>query len=188
MHSGAAHRASPLPAARVLEASGREGLPRGRPLRQGGHQHPRQRVPSGEVRTVLKVMGGTLICVLGTRRCSSPPVCDAPLLFLCRHGWNLTVLPNNTGSILRHLGAVPGKPDVAAVFVVFERERAGWRAEGEPDRGSIPRPPTHPEIVPHPPRRPEVVLRPLPPGSCRAGFTPRDQMGQVTVHSRNFGL
>ncbi|XP_059879591.1 protein Jumonji isoform X2 [Delphinus delphis] len=25
-----------------------------------------------------------------------------------RHGWNLTVLPNNTGSILRHLGAVPG--------------------------------------------------------------------------------
>ncbi|XP_025772910.1 protein Jumonji [Puma concolor] len=24
------------------------------------------------------------------------------------HGWNLTVLPNNTGSILRHLGAVPG--------------------------------------------------------------------------------
>lgn len=26
-----------------------------------------------------------------------------------RHGWNLTVLPNNTGSILRHLGAVPGK-------------------------------------------------------------------------------
>ncbi|KAJ6664485.1 hypothetical protein lerEdw1_007142 [Lerista edwardsae] len=24
-----------------------------------------------------------------------------------RHGWNLTVLPNNTGSILRHLGAVP---------------------------------------------------------------------------------
>lgn len=29
-------------------------------------------------------------------------------LFL-RHGWNLTVLPNNSGSILRHLGAVPGK-------------------------------------------------------------------------------
>ena len=28
-----------------------------------------------------------------------------------RHGWNLTVLPNNTGSILRHLGAVPGKHD-----------------------------------------------------------------------------
>uniref|UniRef100_A0A8D0CQT5 Jumonji and AT-rich interaction domain containing 2b n=1 Tax=Sander lucioperca TaxID=283035 RepID=A0A8D0CQT5_SANLU len=28
-------------------------------------------------------------------------------LFL-RHGWNLTVLPNNSGSILRHLGAVPG--------------------------------------------------------------------------------
>ncbi|XP_077348351.1 protein Jumonji isoform X2 [Lithobates pipiens] len=25
-----------------------------------------------------------------------------------RHGWNLTVLPNNSGSILRHLGAVPG--------------------------------------------------------------------------------
>ncbi|XP_039592691.1 protein Jumonji-like isoform X3 [Polypterus senegalus] len=25
-----------------------------------------------------------------------------------KHGWNLTVLPNNTGSILRHLGAVPG--------------------------------------------------------------------------------
>lgn len=25
-----------------------------------------------------------------------------------RHGWNLTVLPNNPGSILRHLGAVPG--------------------------------------------------------------------------------
>ncbi|KAI2655237.1 Protein Jumonji [Labeo rohita] len=24
------------------------------------------------------------------------------------HGWNLTVLPNNSGSILRHLGAVPG--------------------------------------------------------------------------------
>ncbi|XP_069074885.1 protein Jumonji isoform X2 [Pleurodeles waltl] len=26
-----------------------------------------------------------------------------------RHGWNLTVLPNNSGSILRHLGAVPGE-------------------------------------------------------------------------------
>nr|XP_046181568.1 protein Jumonji-like isoform X2 [Oncorhynchus gorbuscha] len=25
-----------------------------------------------------------------------------------KHGWNLTVLPNNSGSILRHLGAVPG--------------------------------------------------------------------------------
>ncbi|KAL3043804.1 hypothetical protein OYC64_003626 [Pagothenia borchgrevinki] len=25
-----------------------------------------------------------------------------------KHGWNLTVLPNNPGSILRHLGAVPG--------------------------------------------------------------------------------
>ncbi|KPP73245.1 protein Jumonji-like [Scleropages formosus] len=25
-----------------------------------------------------------------------------------RHGWNLTVLPSNSGSILRHLGAVPG--------------------------------------------------------------------------------
>ncbi|XP_037330957.2 protein Jumonji isoform X2 [Pungitius pungitius] len=25
-----------------------------------------------------------------------------------KHGWNLTVLPNNYGSILRHLGAVPG--------------------------------------------------------------------------------
>ncbi|XP_037548716.1 protein Jumonji isoform X1 [Nematolebias whitei] len=25
-----------------------------------------------------------------------------------KHGWNLTVLPNNAGSILRHLGAVPG--------------------------------------------------------------------------------
>ncbi|XP_066529908.1 protein Jumonji isoform X2 [Hoplias malabaricus] len=25
-----------------------------------------------------------------------------------RHGWNLTVLPHNSGSILRHLGAVPG--------------------------------------------------------------------------------
>ncbi|XP_031676725.1 protein Jumonji isoform X2 [Oncorhynchus kisutch] len=25
-----------------------------------------------------------------------------------KHGWNLTILPNNSGSILRHLGAVPG--------------------------------------------------------------------------------
>uniref|UniRef100_A0A673HUY1 Protein Jumonji n=1 Tax=Sinocyclocheilus rhinocerous TaxID=307959 RepID=A0A673HUY1_9TELE len=25
-----------------------------------------------------------------------------------KHGWNLTVLPNNSGTILRHLGAVPG--------------------------------------------------------------------------------
>ncbi|XP_037119652.1 protein Jumonji [Syngnathus acus] len=25
-----------------------------------------------------------------------------------KHGWNLTVLPNNSGSVLRHLGAVPG--------------------------------------------------------------------------------
>lgn len=25
-----------------------------------------------------------------------------------KHGWNLNVLPNNSGSILRHLGAVPG--------------------------------------------------------------------------------
>lgn len=25
-----------------------------------------------------------------------------------KHGWNLSVLPNNSGSILRHLGAVPG--------------------------------------------------------------------------------
>jgi hypothetical protein len=41
----------------------------------------------------------------------SPLVCDIPHLPLCRHGWNLTVLPNNTGSILRHLGAVPGKSD-----------------------------------------------------------------------------
>lgn len=29
-----------------------------------------------------------------------------------RHGWNLSVLPNNSGSILRHLGAVPGKTNI----------------------------------------------------------------------------
>lgn len=46
---------APLPAARVLAARGGEGLPRGRALRQGGHQHPWQRLPGGEVRTVFKV-------------------------------------------------------------------------------------------------------------------------------------
>lgn len=40
--------------------------------------------------------------------------------FLYRHGWNLTVLPNNTGSILRHLGAVPGKLAVALLCGALE--------------------------------------------------------------------
>lgn len=130
VHHRAAHWASPLPAARVLEVSGREGLPRSRALRQGRHQHSRQRVPGGEVRTVFKVMGDTLVCIWGTRWFPSLPVCDVPLLFFCRHGWNLTVLPNNTGSILRHLGAVPGKPGVAAVFVVFKRKSGVGRGRG----------------------------------------------------------
>lgn len=46
---------SPLPAARVLAVSGGEGLPRGGALRQGGHQHSRQRVPRGEIGTIFKV-------------------------------------------------------------------------------------------------------------------------------------
>lgn len=38
-----------------------------------------------------------------------------------RHGWNLTVLPNNSGSILRHLGAVPGEKTLkkTSMFVFF---------------------------------------------------------------------
>uniref|UniRef100_A0A8C1R7U4 Jumonji, AT rich interactive domain 2b n=1 Tax=Cyprinus carpio TaxID=7962 RepID=A0A8C1R7U4_CYPCA len=34
------------------------------------------------------------------------PVCKSEPF--SKHGWNLNVLPNNSGSILRHLGAVPG--------------------------------------------------------------------------------
>lgn len=41
--------------ARVLEVSGREGLPRGRALRQSRHQHSWQRVPRGKIRTLFKV-------------------------------------------------------------------------------------------------------------------------------------
>ena len=104
-----------LPAARVLEARGGEGLPRGRALRQGGHQHPRQRLPGGKVGAVFKVALAAPTWVLGAGQRLPAPVRD-PRAFPCRHGWNLTVLPNNTGSILRHLGAVPGKPAV------------GWRA------------------------------------------------------------
>lgn len=102
-----------FPAARVLEVSGREGLPRGCALRQGGHQHSRQRVPSGEVRTLFKVTVASFVHTPGTRCHPPDPVGDTLHLPFCRHGWNLTVLPNNTGSILRHLGAVPGKPEAA---------------------------------------------------------------------------
>lgn len=52
---------SPLPAARVLAVSGREGLPRGSALWQGGHEHSRQRVPGGKVGTLLKVKSGSVV-------------------------------------------------------------------------------------------------------------------------------
>ncbi|XP_062865727.1 protein Jumonji [Trichomycterus rosablanca] len=41
----------------------------------------------------------------GTHGSGFPVVKSEPF---SKHGWNLTVLPNNSGSILRHLGAVPG--------------------------------------------------------------------------------
>lgn len=60
---------------------------------------------------------------------------DGPHLSLRRHGWNLTVLPNNTGSILRHLGAVPGKHDLIkphTCLPAFMRTKPGWPTTERP--------------------------------------------------------
>lgn len=133
VHSGAAHRASPLPAARVLEVSGREGLPRGCALRQGGHQHARQRVPGGEVRTVFKVMGDTVVCILGTRWCSSLPTCDSPLFFLTgmdgtSPSFPITQGPSCVTSVLCLVSLT------WLLSLLFLRERAVWGAWGEGER------------------------------------------------------
>ena len=71
---------APLPAARVLEARGGEGLPRGRALRQGGHQHPRQWLPGGKVGAVFKVALAAPTQVLGARQRLPAPVHDPPVL------------------------------------------------------------------------------------------------------------
>lgn len=118
-----------LTIARILAVSGTERLPRSSALWKSRYQHPRERLSRGKIWTIFKVGSPDLpifvdLCRLpcwGERRWEHEAgravwcwVCGADVcLPLCRplnrHGWNLTVLPNNTGSILRHLGAVPGK-------------------------------------------------------------------------------
>lgn len=121
-------------AARVLEDCGAERQPRGGALWEGGHQYTWQWFPHRKIRAIFKVSSSWTLkhTHLQYSACVARPVNRTvtgmsylasvfdgipgkdlemtifSYLFL-RHGWNLTVLPNNSGSILRHLGAVPGK-------------------------------------------------------------------------------
>jgi len=101
--------------ARLLADSGAEGLPCSSALWESGHKHTWKRLPCGQVWTLLQVsiafIWDELAGMMG--RCITVYKNETTVISIslrrCRHGWNLTVLPNNSGSILRHLGAVPGE-------------------------------------------------------------------------------
>lgn len=100
--------------ARLLAKSGAEGLPCSSALWESGHKHTWKWLPCGQDWTLLQVIASSQLKAWWEDLL--PPMNDDTnmCLFclcdtLCRHGWNLTVLPNNSGSILRHLGAVPGE-------------------------------------------------------------------------------
>lgn len=117
-------------AARVLEDCGAKRQPCGGALWEGGHQYTWQWFPHRKVRAIFKVSSHThssmdrkfclclktaisiyesLLTGPGMLVYPREKMYKWPFCILFRHGWNLTVLPNNSGSILRHLGAVPGK-------------------------------------------------------------------------------